>query len=83
MKTTLKLADDVAEELERLRRERGESLEKTVNYLLGVGLAALREKAALDRHAYRVKPVSLGEPSIRDIDNIAEVLAVAEGEAYS
>jgi hypothetical protein len=81
VRTTLSLDDDVAAQLERVRRRRGGSLKDTVNAALREGLAKLEQPTARTRTSY-TRSVSLGRPSVGSVDNIAEVLAVAEGDAF-
>jgi hypothetical protein len=81
MRTTLSLDDDVAAQLEQVRRRRGGSLKETVNAALREGLARLEQPAARPRKSY-TRSVSLGRPSVGSVDNIAEVLAVAEGDTF-
>lgn len=83
MRTTLTLDDDVAVHLERLRTRRNHSLKKVVNDVLRAGLAALEAPAAHEKRArYRTRPVSGGAPHPPNVDNIAEVLALSEGEDH-
>jgi len=81
MRTTLSLDDDVAAQLERVRRSRGGSLKETVNAALREGLQRLERPPARSRRSY-TRPVSLGKPRVGSVDNVAEVLAVAEGDAF-
>jgi predicted RNA polymerase sigma factor len=81
MRTTLTLDDDVAARIERLRETRKESLKDIVNAALREGLKHLagpREK----RVPFRTEAVDLGRCLIGNVDNVAEVLAVAEGESF-
>jgi hypothetical protein len=80
MRTTLTLDDDVSMELERLRRERNEKLRTIVNEALRAGLLALRQRRPTGGQRYRTEPISLGPPRLPNLDNIAEVLAIAEGD---
>ncbi len=80
MRTTLTLDDDVAVQIERLRRERDSSLKETVNDLLRRGLRHM-EEAPKKRKPFRTRASRLGPPLI-NIDNIAEAIAYAEGEDF-
>ena len=81
MRTTLTLDDDVAAELERLRRSRGGRLRDVVNDALRRGLKNM--KAPPKRHEpFRTRVVALGRLQLASIDNITEALAVAEGETF-
>ena len=81
MRTTLTLDDDVAAKIERLRKTRNVSLKDIVNEALREGLkhlAAPRRK----RGSFRTETVDLGRCLLGNVDNVAEVLAVAEGESF-
>jgi len=80
MRTTLTLDDDVAVQVERLRRERGSSLKEVVNEALRRGLSDVISKPEA-RKRFRTRGFD-GLTLLMPIDNIAEVLAVAEGEDY-
>jgi hypothetical protein len=81
MRTTLTLDPDVAARLKRLRQHRDARLKDVVNEALREGLRALEEKPR-PRAKVWTKPVSLGGSRIGSLDNIAEVLAIAEHEAF-
>ncbi len=83
MRTTLTLEDDVAKLVRRLSEERRQSFKQTVNEVMRAGLAVLAQRRSQRGGTYRVKPVSLGKPRLPDLDNIAEVLAIAEGEEHA
>ncbi len=81
MRTTLTLDDDTYNELKELCRERNEKFRSVLNEALRAGLLALsQEPGPRSEKPYRTKPVSLGEPRLPNIDNISEVLSVAEGD---
>jgi len=79
MRTTLTLDDDVAKRIDRLRRQRDMTLRDVVNEALREGLPQL-EAPDRPRKAHSTKAVSLGGCLLGDIDDIADVLAVAEGD---
>jgi Ribbon-helix-helix protein, copG family len=81
MRTTLTLDDDVAAQLEQLRKSRGAGLKDLVNEALRRGLKEMNGRPK-PRKPYSTRSVSLGEPKLANIDNIAEVLAIIEGENY-
>ena len=83
MRTTLTLDDDVAKEIRRLARETNRPFKQAVNGALRAGIAALAARKRAPRLRYRVKPASLGKPRLPNVDNIAEVLAIAEGEDHA
>jgi len=81
MRTTLTIDDDVAAQLEGLRRKRDASLKDIINEALRRGLRDMAAPAK-PRKPFRTKSVDAGEMLLPDIDNVAEVLALVEGDAY-
>jgi hypothetical protein len=81
MRTTLTLADDVAAALQRLRKSRDASLKDLVNEALRRGLKDMNSPTK-QRERLRTRSVALGQLRIAGLDNVAEALAIAEGEAY-
>jgi hypothetical protein len=81
MRTTLTLDDDVAATLERLRKNRQQSLKDLVNEALRQGFMQMDERPKR-RKPFRTPSVDLGRCQIGSIDNVAEVLAIAEGESF-
>jgi hypothetical protein len=81
MRTTLTIDEDVAAQLEHLRRSRDMSLKELINDALRRGLRELSTKPKTKK-PFRTCTVDVGTVFIDNIDNIAEVLAIAEGEAY-
>lgn len=80
MRTTLTLDDDVAAMLERLRESREESLKELVNEALRRGLKQLGARPKR-REPFRTQSVDLGRCRLGNLDNIAEVLAIVDGDA--
>ena len=80
MRTTLTLDEDVAVQIERLRRARDVSLKEVINDTLRRGL---REMSAppRKRKPFRTRAVDMGTPLV-NVDNVAEAIAYAEGEGY-
>ena len=81
MRTTLTIEDDVAAQIDRLRRERDETLKDLVNEALRLGLRNMAGPQPR-REPIRTRGVDLGGLKIGSIDNIAEALAIAEGEGF-
>lgn len=81
MRTTLTLDSDVAVRLEQEVRKRGDSLKAVVNDLLRAGLEATAAQKRKTR-AFRTEGFDLGPSLVGSLDNIAEVLARAEGEDH-
>ena len=82
MRTTLTLDKDVAVALERLRKARQASLKAVVNEALRQGLSHMAAPHAAPRKQFRTRTLSLGGCLVGSIDNVAEVLAIAEGERF-
>lgn len=82
MRTTLTLEDDVAREIERLRKERDLGLKEIVNAALRRGLAAMEAPPAAHER-FRTRTVSLGRRLLGNLDDVAGVLAAAEGEDFA
>ena len=82
MRTTLTLDKDVAVALERVRRTRKSSLKAVVNEALRQGLGRMAAPTALPRKPFRTRTLSLGKCLVGNLDNVAEVLAIAEGEHF-
>jgi hypothetical protein len=82
MRTTITLEDDVAADLGRLQRTRGEPFKQTLNAVLRAGLASMKATRSRKATSYRTDPVSLGKPRLKNVDDISEVLAFAEGEDH-
>ena len=76
MRTTVTLADDVAAELQRLRRERAIGVSEALNELARAGMA--RKKKPRKKFVQRTYPVGLKI----DVTNIGEVLELLEGPEY-
>jgi hypothetical protein len=81
MKETLIIDDAVLAALEQFRRDRNATLEEVVNEALRLGLRQM-EAQPKPRMPFRTMSVDCGAPLIGNIDNVAEVLAVIEGEDY-
>jgi hypothetical protein len=80
-RTTLTLDADVARELERRRRQRGTTLKAEVNELLRAGLSRAAAPAPAGKR-FETKALPLGKPLVESFDDIADVLAFAEGEEH-
>ena len=81
MRTTLTIDDDVAVQLQRLRRSQNRGLKQLVNEALRRGLKQMSEQDKLQGN-YQTRSVDLGRCLIGGIDDTAEVLAIAEGEDF-
>jgi hypothetical protein len=81
MRTTLTLDDDVAALLARVRAGHGLTFKEAVNEALRRGLAQMTAPRRR-RAPFRTATVSLGRCLVGSLDDVAEALAVAEGEAF-
>ena len=81
MRTTLTLDDDVAIRLAHLQQQGGQTFKDVVNAVLRTGLDLLEAPPSAARPPYHLQPVAL-HPRLPNVDNIADILAVAEGEDY-
>jgi hypothetical protein len=78
-RTTVTFDPDVAAEIERLRRERRSGLKEVLNDLIRRGLRDEKEPAK--KKPFRTKTFSMG-PALIDIDNVAEALAILDGDDF-
>lgn len=81
MRTTITLEEDVAASLKRFGKRRGLKFKVLVNEVLREGIKRMMPPAK-KRGEYRTRSVELGSCRAASVDNIAEVLAVAEGESF-
>jgi hypothetical protein len=81
MRTTLTLDDDVAALLRRVRKGRKTGLKETVNEALRRGLHQMASPPP-KRKPYRTPSTDLGPSLIGSLDNIGQVLEIAEGPAH-
>lgn len=79
MRTTLTLDDDVAAHLRRLSEERRVPFRRLVNDVLRQGLASL-DVPPRRRKQHATQPVSLGGALLANVDDVADVLSVVEGD---
>lgn len=81
MRTTLTIADDVAAQLERVRNMRKARLKDVINEALREGLKHLSAAEPLPT-PFQTESVSLGRCLVGSIDDVADAIAVAEGEDF-
>ncbi|MBA3833040.1 MAG: DUF2191 domain-containing protein [Chthoniobacterales bacterium] len=82
MRTTLSLDDDVAAMLQTARKQQKKSFKQVINDALRAGLEKQRRPARRTTR-FRTASAKLGRCLVGDIDDVAEVLALAEGESFS
>ena len=81
MRTTLTLDADVAALLRRIQQTHGRSLKAVANDALRQGLRQMITPSRPQIH-YRTPSVDLGRCMLGSVDDVAEVLAVAESEQF-
>jgi hypothetical protein len=81
MRTTITLEDDVVAALKRLGTKRKLPFKDLVNTLLREGIKSMSTPGSAKKK-FVTKEVNLGKPRFADVDNIGEVLAVAENESF-
>jgi Arc/MetJ family transcription regulator len=81
MRTTLSLDDDVTALLKRARKLKKASLKEVVNEAMRHGLQHMLKPERRSTR-YRTQGVSLGRCLVGNLDDVAEVLATAEDEAF-
>jgi predicted flavoprotein YhiN len=81
MRTTLTIDDDVAAELDRLRRTRDARMKDLVNDVLRLGLREMTDRPKRKK-PFRTRSFDGGGVRVKSIDNTAELLAEIEGEAW-
>ena len=80
MRTTLTLDDDVAALLSKIRAARKAELKEIVNEALRHGLMQMTSQPRL-RQPFQTRSVFLGRCLVGNVDNVAEILEIAEDEA--
>jgi hypothetical protein len=81
MRITVTLEDDVATLIRCLRERRKVSVKTVVNETLRLGLKHLQSPSPPPRR-YRTAVVSLSSCLPGNLDDVAEALAIAEGENF-
>ena len=81
MRTTLTLDDDVAALLLQARKARKEPQKMLINEGLRQGLRQILTPQPR-RKRFETQSVDLGRCLVGSLDDVAEVLAVAEGEGF-
>jgi hypothetical protein len=80
MRTTITLQDDVAASLKRLGKRRGIKFKAMVNEALREGIKRMMAPAKKRGEYHTVRSNLACGPA--NVDNVAEVLAVAESESF-
>ena len=75
------MAPDVASLVDRMRSVRNQTLESIINEALRLGLRMMAEPPG-QSEVYRTPGVDLGRCRFGSLDDVAEVLAVGDGEQF-
>jgi hypothetical protein len=78
MRITITLEDDVTASLKRLAKARRLKFRALVNLVLREGIKGMTGTVKT-RKTFQTRSVDLGTCRIANVDNVAEVLAIAEG----
>jgi hypothetical protein len=81
MRTTLTIEEDVAKLLESVRRRRNTSLKVVINEALRQGLRDMTKPPRRGK-PYATRSVTLGRCQLANLDDISEVIAIAEGDTF-
>ena len=81
MRTTLTIDDDVAVQLDRLRRKGDLGFKELVNDVLRRGLSEMSAPQK-KRRPFRTKPHNGGTCLLTDLNNIEEVISLLEGDLH-
>ena len=81
LRTTVTFDPDVAAALKRVQREGNRSFKELVNAAIREGLPKV-ERPQPPRKPYRVKPLNVKRCFLPNLDCLAEVLAIIEGEDF-
>lgn len=81
MRTTLTLDDDVAMEIEKLKRQRGTRWKTLVNEALRLGLVEMQRKPVQPAEP-PTRPRDLGRCLVGEIVSVSEALALGENEDF-
>lgn len=81
MRTTITIEDDVATLISQVQEARKARLKDVINEALRLGLQQMTSPPRR-RTPYRTPAVSLGRCLVGNLDDVAEVLALAEGDEF-
>jgi hypothetical protein len=78
---TITLEDDVAASLKRLGKARRLKLNALINLVLREGIRSMMGPVK-KRKIFQTRSVDLGPCRIANVDNLTQVLAIAEGKSF-
>jgi hypothetical protein len=81
MRTTITLEDDVAVSLKRLGKTRRLKFDALVNLVLREGIKSMMGPVKR-RKTFQTRSVDLGPCGTANVDNVGEVLAIAESKSF-
>ena len=81
IRTTVTLDEDIFARLKQASLAKGVSFKEMLNEAVRSGLTSMSLRTAPT--TYTIKPESLGRPTVASLDNIGEVIATLEGEAWA
>jgi hypothetical protein len=80
MRTTVSIRDDLALELERLRKERDLTFKQVLNEAVERGVVEMRQKPKEQRKPFRIKTFDLGRPLFNNPEELKELITHIEEE---
>lgn len=82
MRTTVTLDDDLAIRLDHLQEQRRASFKEVLNEAVRIGLAAMETGTRRKSGVQVTRPLPLGRRLVPSLDNVAEAVAIGEGETH-
>lgn len=79
MRTTVTLDDDVTALLKRRQKEKGQGFKEALNGVLREALAAPRPARPA---RVRIRTLALGRLLVPNLDDVSEILEIAEGPGH-
>jgi predicted CopG family antitoxin len=80
MRTTVSIRDDLALELERIRKERDVSFKQVLNEAVERGVVEMRQKPKEQRRPFRIRTFDLGKPLFNGPEELKELIADIQEE---
>jgi predicted CopG family antitoxin len=80
MRTTVSIRDDLALELDRLRKERDLSFKQVLNEAVERGVVDMRRKPKEQHKPFRIKTFDLGRPLFNSPEELKELIADIQEE---
>jgi hypothetical protein len=81
MRTTLTLDEDISIQLKKIQVIQKKSFREIVNQALRLGLREMTRPSPAKKR-FKTKGVDLGRCLFGSVDDVAEILAVAEGDTF-